>query len=253
VLRTALEPRWLALLAVLVAIVVAFAQLGWWQMGRASDADALERVEQRASADAVPLGQVMEPYDPFDDGTSGRAVYARGRYLPELQFLVPERVLQGRQGWWVVVPLRTQDGALLPVLRGWVAQPAAAQAPDTSLRTVTGTLAPSESTTGTDGELDATAGQRSSVDLAALANDWPGELYNAFLFATQERPPATGGEVEPVPPPALGSDGVQWRNVGYGLQWWVFAGFAVYMYLRFLHQATQPRSGHPAQRHTVSP
>ena len=251
-LRTALQPRWLALLAILVALVLGFTQLGLWQMGRASDTSTQERLEQQAAAPAVPLAEVTQPYEAFDDEASGRAVYARGSYVADLQFLVPDRVLDSRRGWWVVVPLRTENGALLPVLRGWVADPDVAPAPDTGMRTVTGALAPSESATGAAGE-DLATGERPSVDLAALANDWPGELYNAFVFATDEDPPVTEGDVQPVPPPALGPDGLDWRNVGYGLQWWVFAGFAVYMYIRFLHQATPTRGEHPAERHTVAP
>ncbi|HKJ12844.1 MAG TPA: SURF1 family protein [Ornithinimicrobium sp.] len=250
-LRTALQPRWLALLALLVVIVIAFAQLGRWQMGRASDASATERLEQQASAPAMPVDQVTRPYAPYDDAVSGRTVFAQGRYLADLQFLVPDRVLDSRRGWWVVVPLRTDEGALLPVLRGWVSDPDLAVAPDARERTVTGTLAPSESATGGSQE-GLAEGERASVDLAALANEWPGELYNAFVFATEESPPVSGGDVRPVPPPALVPEAVDWRNVGYGLQWWVFAGFAVYMYLRFLHQASRPRPERSAPRPTVA-
>ncbi|MGB7448846.1 MAG: SURF1 family protein [Ornithinimicrobium sp.] len=251
-LRTALQPRWLALLVVLVAVVVSFAVLGWWQLGRAQDTAVQEQMEQQSAEPAVPVSDVVQPYAAFPNEASGRPVFAEGRYVPDLQFLVPDRRLESRRGWWVVVPLDTGDGALLPVLRGWVAMPSQARPPDTGLRTVTGTLAPSESATGDEAQ-GLAAGERSSVDLAALANDWPGRLYNVFVFATEETPAVGGGDVRPVPPPTLVAESVQWRNVGYGLQWWVFAGFAVYMYLRFLHQAVEDERESPAERHTVAP
>jgi len=251
VLRTALQPRWLALLAVLLVVVVCFAELGLWQMGRSQDTATQEQLAQQSVQPPVPVDDVVQPYEAFPQDASGRPVVAEGRYVAELQFLVPDRVLDSRRGWWVVVPLDTGDGALLPVLRGWVSDPDLAPPPDGGMRTVTGTMAPSESGPGGD-EPGLAEGERSSVDLAALANDWPGDLYNVFLFATDEEPAVQAGAVRPVPPPALTDESVQWRNVGYGLQWWVFAGFAVYMYLRFLHQASREEPEPSATRHTVA-
>ena len=49
----------------------------------------------------------------------------------------------------------------------------------------------------------------------------------------------TAAEVKRVPPPVFGETGIEWRNFGYGLQWFVFAIFACYMYYRFLKDATE--------------
>jgi hypothetical protein len=68
-------------------------------------------------------------------------------------------------------------------------------------------------------------------------NRWPGDLYNAFVFAEQEQ--ADGREVAPspglhrVPPPEV-TGGLKWRNAAYALQWWMFAAFAAYMWFRMV-------------------
>jgi predicted component of type VI protein secretion system len=40
--------------------------------------------------------------------------------------------------------------------------------------------------------------------------------------------------LERVPPPAPGETGLSWRNAAYALQWWIFAAFAAYMWVRMV-------------------
>lgn len=265
-LRTALQPRWLALLALLLVLLYAFGRLGLWQLSLAQQEEGTQVLQAQAAAPAVPLQSYLGPHRAFPPDGSGRAVRAEGVYVGADQFLVPQRYLQGREGYWVVTPLRTSADALLPVLRGWVAEPGQAGMPEAGPVTVTGTLAPGESPVPRAERVELPAGQLGSVDLAVLANTWDGELYNAFVFATDQRPQLSSSGVTKVPPPPLTRDGVDWRNLGYALQWWVFAGFAVYMYFRFLRDAAaadsrQDEDGAPphtdedaaAAPHTVAP
>ncbi len=252
-LRTALHPRWLVLLVLLLVLLYAFTQLGLWQLRLAKQEEGQQALQAQAAAPAVPLEDYLASHSAFPRDGSGRAVSAEGVYVGADQFLVPQRYLQGREGYWVLTPLRTSAGALLPVLRGWVAEPGQAGAPQTGPVTVTGTLAPGESPAERAERAELPPGQLGSVDLAVLANTWSGELYNAFVFATDVQPPVTS-EVTTVPPPSLTREGVDWRNLGYALQWWVFAGFAVYMYLRFLRDAATARQrDEVATPHTVAP
>ena len=55
---------------------------------------------------------------------------------------------------------------------------------------MSGTLAPGESSVAS---ASLPPGQLGSVDLARLVNLWPGQLYNAFVFATDESPDASPG------------------------------------------------------------
>lgn len=225
------------MLALLIVVLVAFGQLGLWQISRAQDDDNRQLATQQAARQTQSLTEVIEPYDAFPDDGSNLPVQASGSYVSDLQFVVAGRVLEGREGYWVITPLRTDGGALLPVLRGWVADPEDAGMPDTTPRRVSGTLAPAESPV--EGS-DLPEGQRASVDLAALVNEWPAPMYNAFIFATDEQPAVNQGEAQAVPPPALSGDGLDWGNLGYALQWWVFGAFAIYMYWRFLREAAHP-------------
>ncbi|MBA2695510.1 MAG: SURF1 family protein [Actinobacteria bacterium] len=253
-IRTALQPRWLALLALLLVLLYAFVRLGLWQLSLAQQEEGEDVVALQAQAaePAVPLEDYLSPHSAFPADGSGRPVRAQGVYVVADQFLVPQRYLEGEEGYWVVTPLQTSADALLPVLRGWVAEPGQADTPDPEPVTVTGTLAPAESPVQGP---ELPPGQLGSVDLAALANTWSGELYNAFVFATDEQPSVTGNAVTKVPPPSLTREGVDWRNLGYALQWWVFAGFAVFMYLRFLSDAAASArtDDDAAAPHTVAP
>lgn len=243
-IRTALRPGWLALLALLVGIVVAFYQLGMWQIGVSSNEASREHAAAQAARPTEPLTQVTGPQEAFPADGAGLSVTTEGEYAAEHQFLVPGRVLEGETGYWVVTPLRTDDPggpALLPVVRGFVSDPAEVDRPQAGTVRVTGTLAPSESP-GEAVDLGALPeGQRATIDTADLVNVWAdeGAVYNAFVFLVEEDPATTAASVERIPPPVFGDSGIVWRNFGYGLQWFVFAAFAVYMYLRFLRQAAR--------------
>ncbi|WP_151526910.1 SURF1 family protein [Serinicoccus kebangsaanensis] len=241
-IRTALKPAWLALLALLVVVVVAFYQLGMWQLGVSSNAASREFSQEQRQRPTVPVGEAIAPQTTFPSDGAGRSVRAQGSYAADLQFLVPDRLLAGERGYWVVTPVRTDSAigpALLPVVRGFVRSPSDAAAPAEAPVTVTGTLAPSES----PGPTGLPAGQRGAIDTADLANDWQSPIYDAFVFLVDEQPGLTDEAVQPVPPPVFGESGVVWRNVGYALQWFIFAAFAIYMYLRFLHDAARRAEG----------
>jgi surfeit locus 1 family protein len=227
-----LKPKWLGLFAVLVVLLVAFTFLGLWQLSVARDDAQRAALETAAAQAPAPLDSVLAPHTAFPAEASGRPVTASGRYDPGGQVLVADRRLDGVSGWWVVTPLVIErSAARIAVLRGFV--PSAAgigPAPAATERvTVTGTLAPGESPGSSAG---LPAGQLPSLDLARLVNVWPGELYNAFVFATAESPDASPG-LQRVPPPPIPT-GLTWRNAAYALQWWVFGLFAVYMWWRMV-------------------
>ena len=253
-LRTALKPRWLGLFALLVVVVVACVQLGLWQLHVAQDKGLADALRQAREARPAVLDSVVRPHEKFPNEQSNRAVTAVGRYAADDEFLVGPRRLEGRSGWWVVTPLVvTESGARLAVVRGFVADattvPVAAEG-DVS---VDGTLAPGESPAPAPTDPPAGVGEvLGSVDLSVMVNRWPGELYNAFVFAQAERTatgsgiPAAAG-LERVPPPEV-TGGLKWRNAAYALQWWVFGGFAVFMWLRMVRDDADhdgaPRPAH---------
>lgn len=244
--KAALSPRWLALLVVLLIVVYSFFRLGMWQWSNATSQESADLLAEQALLEPVAITSVTEPRAAFPQDGSGKPVTATGRYEASEQFLVPDRVLDEELGYWVMTPLETNEGGVLVVLRGWVSDPGLADLPASTPVSVTGTLAPAEAPAL---EIDLENGRMSSVDLGVLVNTWDGDLYNAFIFATQEDPQLTATSMEQVPPPTLANRDIDWGNLGYAMQWWVFAAFAVYMYFRFLHQAAN--SEHSDTPHRV--
>lgn len=229
--RTALKPRWLGLFALMLLLVVAFTALGLWQLNVARDKGVSKELLTVPTLPVAPIGRVLGPHDAFPANASGRRITAIGRYDAAQQVLVTPRRLDGRDGYWVITPLVVDGtGARLAVLRGFVTSPTQAGRPPSSTVTVSGTLAPGESSTGGDFP----SGQLGSVDLAALLNQWNSSIYNAFVFATSERPALSGGISRVPPPPNDPGSGLAWRNAAYALQWWMFALFAIYMWVRMV-------------------
>ncbi len=221
--------------------MVTFGMLGLWQLNVARDKGRADEVRAAPTQPVADVATVLIPHGSFPSNGNGRRITATGRYDGSAQVLVTPRLLRGEPGYWVVTPLVVRStGARIAVVRGFVTDPAQALAPDHATQvTVSGTLAPGESPAG-DGAHAGPAlpdGQLAALDLSLLVNQWPGALYNAFVFATAEQPDLTSvasPAVERVPPPALVSGALSWRNAAYALQWWVFALFAAYMWWRMV-------------------
>ena len=253
VLRTALRPRWLGLLVLTLALMALFWRLGLWQLHVAQDKGSGQSVVL-ANPTKPPVGidTLLQPHEDFPGELSGRRVTMTGSYAADGQVLVAGRLLDGASGFWVLTPLYASghgtaaQSPVLPFVRGFVTDASAAPAPPTGTVTVTGSLAPGESPSTSSAALP--EGQLGSVDLSVLVNRWPGQLYNAFVFATAET--GSGGQavdlgeaLRRIPPPnPTGAGGLAWRNAAYALQWWVFAIFAGWMWVKMVrddHLMTQ--------------
>jgi surfeit locus 1 family protein len=267
-LRTALRPRWLALLGLVVMVCVGFGWLGAWQLGVARDRGGERARRVVAARPVVPIGQVLRPQQPFGVAADTRSVTASGRYDAGRQVLVSGRVQAGRVGWWVVAALRTSDGGWLPVVRGWVPaaddeRARAAGAPSGLVR-VAGVLQPDESPAEPDAPGGppggpAPAAALTALDSAELVNRWGGPIYNGYLVLSAEsvaaapevEPAATAGTVagqpDRVPLPQPQAAGLAWRNAAYAVQWWVFAGFAVVLWWKMVRQDLVERQSERAQ------
>ncbi|SDQ13152.1 SURF1 family protein [Quadrisphaera sp. DSM 44207] len=228
-LRTALRPWSLLLLAVALAAATAFAALGDWQLARSRSQGPPSTAEQ-----VLPLAQVLAPATTFPGTAVGQRVSARGQFLPEEQLLVAGRALDGEEGSWVLAPLQVQAAggtALLPVVRGWVAagQEASVPAPPDGEVEVVGRLQPGEPPAGVAPGADG-APALSAVSSADLVNVWQPPLHTGYVV--QEEAPAPLAAV----PSAAPEPEVDLRNVSYALQWWLFAAFAVFLWWRAVRE-----------------
>lgn len=239
-IRFALAPRWWAWHLALVAVLVSFGWLGWWQLQSYADGAAPPSPAGRA---AVSVDRVTEPGGRLDAEDVGRRVRATGTWDADRQLLVPGRRLGKRTGSLVVTPLRTRSG-VLPVVRGWVASESAAPPPAGTVA-VTGVVQQSET------EGDATVapaalppGQVAYVATVTLLERLrydSDELYDGYVVLRAQDPadPQAPARVA-ADQSGAGGDGVgRWRNLAYGLQWWVFAAAAVFFWGAVLRRAEQ--------------
>ena len=106
--------------AVTALLLVLLVSLGFWQLDRAAQKRSLLDAYGARPGDATVLLQAG--FVPNADWRYRRAE-AAGRYDTAHQFLLDNRVYQGRAGYHVLTPLRLPDGehAVL-VNRGWVPQ-----------------------------------------------------------------------------------------------------------------------------------
>ncbi|CUW29396.1 hypothetical protein CFC35_21590 [Streptomyces sp. FBKL.4005] len=238
VYRFLLTPRWWGI-NVFVLLAIPFCVfMGSWQLSRFEDRvdDHRTATEQAASGHehaARPLDSML----PVDKSTSGRRVTASGRYAGQL--LVPDRELDGKRGFYVLALLRTDSGKALPVVRGWLpgtADPAKAPAPPAGEVTVTGALQASETPgdNGVSAQGGLPAGQTAAISSASLVNLVPDRLYDAWI--TLDKGDSGMKAVPASAPGGTGLDLKAFQNLGYTGEWFVFAGFVVFMWFRLLRR-----------------
>ncbi|MFJ6392874.1 SURF1 family protein [Streptomyces sp. NPDC091972] len=234
--RFLLTPRWCGInIFVLLAIPVCIF-MGSWQLSRFTDRmqehrDAAEQVRTDRHEAPRPLQELL----PVDMETSGRQATATGRYGRQL--LVPDRDLDGKRGYYVLSLMRTDGGKALPVVRGWLpgsADTAKAPAPPAGKVTVTGALQASETPgdNGVSAQGGLPAGQTAAISAASLVNLVPYDVYDAWITLDKAD---SGMTTVPVTAPAdSGLDLKAFQNLGYTGEWFVFAGFVVFMWFRLL-------------------
>jgi cytochrome oxidase assembly protein ShyY1 len=240
VLRVALRPRFLGLLALMVVATLVCGLLATWQWDRAHRALTEQTGQDRSLGQ---LQDVVEPGKAVTNALAGGIVEAQGEYDPDQQVLVPGRRIDGQEAVIVVTALhvRTSDGdeALLPVARGWIDEdavmgedgevdPSRAPAPPTGTVTVSGRLEASES--ASNGLEDGVAQE---IATPLLVNEWGSPMYAGYVGQTAS---ADGLQGLPAAESAF-SSGLNWQNLGYALQWVLFGGFFLYLWWRSVRTA----------------
>jgi cytochrome oxidase assembly protein ShyY1 len=241
VYRFLLTPRWWGI-NVFVLLAIPFCVfMGSWQLGRFEDRVQGQReATAEAAAAKTEAARPLDELLPVDMKTSGKQATATGRYGTQL--LVPDRKVDGKRGYYVLTLLRVDGGKALPVVRGWLpgdADPAKAPAAPTGEVTVTGALQASESP-GANGVSAAGGlpdGQTGAISSASLVNLVPYDVYPAWITLTK----ADSGmkAVAPTAAQGTGLDLKAFQNLGYTGEWFVFAGFVVFMWFRLLRREVE--------------
>jgi len=203
--------------------VVGFIALGVWQLERRVwKLDLIDQVERRihAPASPIPAPDAWSAVNAANDAY--RRVSVRGRFLHDRETLVQAVTELGR-GYWVLTPLRTDEGPTFLVNRGFVP-------PDRHDRVtrqdgnptgevhVTGLLRMTEPTGGFLRANDPGAGRWYSRDVAAIAAA-RGLSRVAPFFVDADATPNPGGW------PVGGLTVVTFRNshMVYALTWFTMA------------------------------
>ena len=255
-LRAATTPRMIALALVVLVVAVVCIRLGFWQWDRAGirgEESLREQREELLAADPVPVADVLDPQSSFEAEHFGRRVSLEGSFDPDRQLLVPGRHIEGQDALLVVTALEVaggpHDGAIMPVLRGWLPQsdtlldrleggggePLTAPAPPTGRVEIVGMINASEAA----GERGLPEGMAAGISVGELAGTWGTPMYSAYLVLEQ---PAQPGGLTPAPSPVAEMDAdPNIQSLAYAVEWWAFALFAVLFWLKVLRDNVRER------------
>ena len=234
--RVLLEPRMLllhiaAVLAVAVMVWLGLWQYAAWQLHREDQTGAI------ADRTPVPLDEVLGPDDPYRNDAVGHPVEVEGAWVPGSTLWVTGRPgPDGRDGSWQVASLAVCPNAscagasAVPVVLGWAPEPSPGAAAPQGAVDLTGWLQPGE---GSEPDEDPTDDVVTSLRIPDLLQRSDRDLYAGYVVLRE--PASARAGLEPVTPESLpdlpASTGL--RNLLYGVQWWVFGGFAVFLWWRW--------------------
>lgn len=223
-LRLLRTPRWVALTALGLVVIVGFGLLSRWQWERAHRDDLA--AAEAADPAPVALGSVLGA-EPLATESYGRRVAVTGTYLPDAQRLVPRGEV-----YWVVTPLQTA-GAVVPVVRGTVTAPAAPPAPE-GIVEVTGRVEPYEGDPGPQpGDDTLPPDQLPRLTRATVADALAGTgPLGGWVALTSQAPVSDLPTAASPSAPDAGSS-LRWQNASYAVQWVLFAGFVVFLWSRW--------------------
>jgi cytochrome oxidase assembly protein ShyY1 len=121
-LRFLLRPGWLALTAVVFTFAICcFTLLSPWQFSRNTEREQQNSaLETSFTAAPVPLAQLLPPGSVPGPHTEWHLVLITGQYLPDKEVIARLRTVQGEGAFEVLTPLRTTDGTVVLIDRGYV-------------------------------------------------------------------------------------------------------------------------------------
>ncbi len=243
--------RWLVF-AVVVALLAWLAWwLGEWQFHRLDDRQARNAVIER-NYDAAPraLGELVQPGDEVADSAEWSHVTAEGEYLPDETIVVRYRSRESTSGIEVVVPLRTDSGAVVLVDRGWLRSDTATPdratipQPPAGRVVVTGWLRADATGSSTDVTDDLST---RAISSRAIATAIGRPAYGGFVVLDSESPEPADNPLLAMERPETGSG----PHFFYGLQWWFFGALAIFGFCYLFVDELRLSGGHRSRRRTL--
>lgn len=243
--------RWIVLGAA-VAVALITARLGWWQLDRAAQKQALQSTLD-ARMKAAPLtGRDLALTPQAAAEQHHRRVVVSGHWSPTHTVRLDNRQMNGRPGFYVLTPLRLDDGRAVLVQRGWQprdfldrARTAPVPTPE-GLQSVTGRIAPpparllefessdSDRAQHKDKPASVDSAIRQNIDLAAFAQETGLPLLPMTVLQTEAGAVADRLQRD-WPAPGTGVA----KHQGYAFQWFGLSALTVVFYV--WSQLIQPR------------
>lgn len=229
--------RWGAVtiaVALTIGTLVVTGALGWWQWNRASSQGEIIHTDP-----PVPIADLVAPAQRSGPEV-GRDVNVAGTFADDAVALVPGREIDGVEAVVVVRPFTvdasatgTGDSATLAVIVGWVAPDHVDSigAATSGQHTVRGYLRASEGAEPRDhglGEAPDGAFWADGISTAQFAQEWPSPLYSAVLVSE------TIEDGMSALPARAEERSIEFRNVAYAIEWWLFGAFFVYLAGRWI-------------------
>ncbi len=239
-LKTALKPRWILSLIFALVLASVFVVLSQWQFSQ-SEGDAPPPSSRTETV--KPLTKTFKPGEPLYKPDADQRVSIDGSFLAGTQLLIPGRLQDEREGYWVInafhvasAPETAGETPVIPVVRGWIADEGAAPPdPESGTATVVGRLLPTEAPIA--GPMP--DGQVASLSVAQLVNLWDAPSYSGFVTASEisyqgEPAEAPSGVERVLVDPQPQETPLNWLNIFYAIEWFVFAGFACFLWWRLV-------------------
>jgi surfeit locus 1 family protein len=212
--------RWVVLVATLAAVLLTV-RLGFWQLSRAAQKEALQQsLQTRGELAPVPMGDLARTTVDTELQLHRRTVLT-GRWLAARTVFLENRQMEGRPGFFDAVVVQ----------RGWAPRDLldrtrlpAAPAPEGLVR-VAGLIAPPPSALYAFGA-DAAGPLRQNLDMEAYGLEIGVALRP---WSLQQQGDADDGLMRRWPAPAVDVH----KHYGYAFQWFALAALLVFLYAWF--------------------
>lgn len=231
-MRELLRPKWIAGHILVLALVILFVNLGFWQLNRLEERQLEDTVgEARFTADVVPLKELLTTSGDDTDSLLYRRTEAGGIFRSEDEVLIRSQVYQGQAGFHVITPLMIGAGEAVLVNRGWVplildTVPVEQAAPPTGVTGVTGWISLTAEK-GALGPADPDSGNLTAlnrIDIDRIAQQLSYPLAPVVVNADEDGPESIPIAIDA---PSFDDEG---PHLAYAIQWFGFALIAAIGY-----------------------
>ncbi|MGN7798760.1 SURF1 family cytochrome oxidase biogenesis protein [Leifsonia sp. 22587] len=224
--RFAFSRRWLGYLAFAIAFAIACGFLSNWQLSRSKEAAAANAlITANFDSRPVPLSQELPSLGAYSPKQEWTRVTVTGTYERDKQLLVRNRPFNGSPGFEVLTPLRTADGSLFIVDRGWVPTGNRTDSPDHVPAAPSGTVTVVARLKASEPAIagrTAVGDQVGTIQLSVVKQKLDGaDMYTSAygLLDSEDPAPATAPTPTVTAPPTQ-DEGLHWS---YMIQWIIFA------------------------------